>query len=111
MLTQAGELPRSSPQTLLDAGCGVALIPHVLAYWGFQVTALASCPRAVEVAAQHRPGEAELARCVPVWEPCTGEHADLFVRRLVEDPARSLRRLRDFAAPGGAVAYRAGDWF
>ena len=31
MLTEVGELPRSSPQSLLDAGCGIALIPLVLA--------------------------------------------------------------------------------
>src|SRR5205814_1016037 len=48
MLTEAGELPRSSPQTLLDAGCGIALIPHVLAYWGFQVTAVDSCSPAIQ---------------------------------------------------------------
>jgi hypothetical protein len=30
---------------------------------------------------------------------------------LVEDPARSLERLRSFRAPGGSVAYTAGDWF
>ncbi len=29
MLTAAGELPRSTPQTLLDAGCGVALTPYL----------------------------------------------------------------------------------
>jgi chemotaxis methyl-accepting protein methylase len=30
---------------------------------------------------------------------------------LVEDPARSLQRLREFQAPGGLVTYSAGDWF
>lgn len=110
MLTNAGELPRQSPQTLLDAGCGIALIPHILASWGFRVTAVDSCPVAVEVAARQQPSEEELARCVPIWEPCS----DSPVPRswtLVEDPARSLRRLREFAAPGGSVSYLVGDWF
>jgi SAM-dependent methyltransferase len=107
MLTAAGELPRSSPQTLLDAGCGIALIPHVLAYWGFQVTAVDSCPGAIEVVSQQRLSETELARCVPIWDPCT----DMPRARIhVEDPARSLQRLRDFKAPGGSVSYIVGDW-
>jgi SAM-dependent methyltransferase len=108
MLTEAGELPRSSPQTLLDCGCGIALIPHVLAFWGFQVTAIDSCPRAIEVASQHRPGEEELARCVPIWDPCAAIPGAL---EEVKDPARSLQRLRSFQAPGGSVSYIAGDWF
>jgi SAM-dependent methyltransferase len=109
MLTTAGELPlRSSPQALLDAGCGIALIPYVLAFWGFQVTAIDSCPRAIEVAAQHRPNEEELARCVPIWDPCKDMPG---CRQLVEDPARSLELLRSFQAPGGSVSYLAGDWF
>jgi SAM-dependent methyltransferase len=108
MLCRAGELPRSSPQTLLDAGCGIALIPRVLAFWGFQVTAIDCCPRAIEVASGQRPTEEELAQCVPIWEPCEdmpGAH------ELVDDPARSLQRLRDFQAPGGSVSHIAGDWF
>ena len=107
VLSQATELPRSSPQTWLDAGCGIALIPHVLASWGFQVTAIDSCSRAIEVASQHRPREEELARCVPIWDPVRGHTG---VRELVEDSARSLQRLRSFRAPGGSVVYMAGDW-
>jgi SAM-dependent methyltransferase len=108
MLAQARELPRSSPQTLLDAGCGIALIPHVLAFWGFQVTAVDASPAAIEVASAHRPGEEELARCVPIWDPV----ADMpGVRERVEDPARSVQRLRSFRAPGGSVRFLAADWF
>src|SRR5262249_22514380 len=107
MLSQAGELPRSAPQTLLDAGCGIALIPHVLAFWGFRVTAIDSCPRAIEVASRHRPTEEELARCVPIWDPCKVMPG---ARELVEDPARSLQLLRSFKAPGGSVSHIAGDW-
>src|SRR5262249_29650806 len=70
MLSAAGELPRSAPQPLLDAGCGVALIPHVLAFWGFRVTAVDSCAKAVEVASRYQPSEEELTRCVPIWDPC-----------------------------------------
>ena len=108
MLTEAGELPRSSPQTCLDAGCGIALIPHLLTFWGFQVTAVDSCPAAIKVASQYRPGEEDLARCIPIWDPSRGMPG---VRELVEDPARSRQRLRSFQAPGGSVSYLAGDWF
>ena len=107
MLADAGELPRSSPQTLLDAGCGIALIPHVLARWGFRVTALDSCPAAIEIASRHLPSEEELARCAPIWEHCEELPG---ARELVEDPARSLQRLREFQAPGGSVTYAVGDW-
>jgi SAM-dependent methyltransferase len=108
MLGQAHELPRSAPMTLLDGGCGVALIAHVLAYWGFRVTAVDSCPRAVEVASGYRPTEADLAGCVPIWDPCPDMPGAF---ELVDDAARSLGRLRDFRAPGGSVEYLAGDWF
>jgi len=109
VLTTAGELPmRSSPSTILDAGCGIALIPHILAFWGFQVTAVDSCPQAIEGASRHRPTEEELARCVPIWETCKDWPG---ARELVEDPARSVERLRSFKAPGGSVSYLTGDWF
>jgi SAM-dependent methyltransferase len=107
MLSQAGELPRSSPLTLLDAGCGIALIPHVLAYWGFQVAAIDACPQAIQIAARHQPTEEALARCVTIWDPCPEMPSS---QKLVEDPVRSRQRLRDFQVCGGSVSYRAGDW-
>jgi SAM-dependent methyltransferase len=109
MMTAAGELPRrATSRTFLDAGCGIALIPHVLAYWGFQVTAIDSCGQAIEVAAPREPSEEELARCVPIWDPC---HDGSNCRVWVEDPARSLQRLRSYQAPGGSVSYSCMDWF
>jgi SAM-dependent methyltransferase len=108
MLRAAGELPpRQNPPTFLDAGCGIALIPHVLAFWGFQVTAIDLCPQAVELASLHRPAEEELARCVPIWEPSKDFPGASI---LVEDADRSLQRLRSYQAPGGSVTYLAGDW-
>jgi SAM-dependent methyltransferase len=101
-------LPRSSTQTFLDAGCGIALIPQLLAFWGFCVTAVDSCPRAIDIASHHQPTEEELARCVPILDPCQDMPG---ARELVEDPARSIKRLREFKAPGGAVSYIAGDWY
>jgi SAM-dependent methyltransferase len=108
MLAQAGELPRSSAQTLLDAGCGIAQIPQLLAFWGFRVTAIDSCPRAIEIASQRPATEEELARSVPIWEPCQDMPG---ARVLVEDPIRSRTRLKEFQAPGEAVQFIAGDWF
>jgi 2-polyprenyl-3-methyl-5-hydroxy-6-metoxy-1,4-benzoquinol methylase len=108
MLLETGELPCFSPQPLLDAGCGISLIPHVLASWGFQVTAIDSCPQAIEVASQSRPSEEELALCLPIWDPCDDWPGTF---KLVEDPARSLQLLRSFHAPGGSVSYVAADWF
>ncbi len=108
ILTNLGELPRrSTPQTFLDAGCGISLVPHVLAYWGFHVTGIDSCPHAIEVAQKHRPSEEELARCVPIWDPCADAPR---ARELVDDPARSLQKLQSFQVPGGFVSYIVGDW-
>jgi SAM-dependent methyltransferase len=110
MLRRAGELPLSPsrPRTLLDAGCGIALIPHVLAFWGFRVTAIDSSQQAIEVASGHRPTEEELARCISIWDPFDDMPNAL---ALVESPERSLQRLRAFQAPGGSVSYLVGDWF
>jgi SAM-dependent methyltransferase len=109
MLTDAKELPqKSADRTFLDAGCGIAVIPHLLAYWGFQVTAVDVCPRAIAWAQAHTPSAEELARCISVWETCQdwpGCH------ELVEDPARSLVQLRRFQSPGGGIRYIASDWF
>lgn len=72
------------------------------------MTAVDASPAAIEVASAHRPGEEELALCVPIWDPC----ADMpGVRQLVEEPARSLQRLRSFRAPGGSVTFLTADWF
>jgi SAM-dependent methyltransferase len=105
-LRQCGELPTSTPQTLLDAGCGITVVPHILACWGFRVTAVDCCERAIEVAAQYEPTEEQLARCLPIWEDCQAYGGQV----LVEDPARSLQRLRDFMTPGGTLTYLADDW-
>ena len=89
MLTAAEELPRSSPQTLLDAGCGIALIPHLLAFWGFQVTAIDLCPQAIEIGSHHQPTEEELC-AYPIYY--------------------QIPRPPPGQPPGGPVAYRIGDW-
>lgn len=90
MLTEAGELPRTTPQTILDAGAGLALTPYLFEYWGFSVTALDLCPEAVAIASRYRPTEA-LLRTYPIhWS--------------------SQHSAQGFQAPGGSLAYRAGDW-
>jgi SAM-dependent methyltransferase len=108
MLSQAGELPRTSPQTILDAGCGIALTPRVLEFWGFQVTAIDLCPKAIEIASQYEPTEEDLAGCVRILDPCEGRRN---VFELVDDPARSLQGLRDLKGLGGSASYLVGDWF
>ncbi len=108
MLTTAGELPSVQSVPLLDAGCGIALIPHLLAQWGFKVTAIDSCPLAIQVAAEYGPTDEEVARCIEIWDPDEGRPRT-YTR--VDDPARSLKRLQGFQAPGGLVNYIAADWF
>ena len=89
MLLEAGELPRSSPQTLIDAGCGITIIPHLLAFWGFHVTAIDYSPQAIEWAAALQPAPHELASYpIPFFSP----------------------QQERFPAPGGSVSYRVGDW-
>lgn len=89
MLLEAGELPRLSPQTLIDAGCGITIIPHLLAFWGFHVTAIDYSPQAIEWAAALQPAPHELATYPIPFFSEQQEH---------------------FPAPGGSVAYRVGDW-
>jgi SAM-dependent methyltransferase len=109
MLTGLGELPRQpDPVTILEAGCGISLIPHLLAYWGFCVTAVDSCSQAVARAAQQHPTEEELARCIRIWVPITESRRTF---ELVEDPAQSLAKLRSYQSPGGSVRFLAHDWF
>lgn len=105
-LEKIGELPRSTPKTILDAGCGVALIPHILALWGFKVTAIDFSEKAIEIASQLQPSEEDLAKCVPFWEI---DRKDGYTR-LVTDKSRLLRRLRTFKAQGGSVSFAACDW-
>ncbi len=108
VLTATKSLPTIPGQTLLDAGCGIALIPHILAYWGFQVTAIDSCASAIEVAAQQQPTEEELAQCIRIWEPCSDFPG---MREMVADPIRALKELRRFQMPHGSVRYLLCDWF
>ncbi len=89
MLLEAGELPRSSPQTLIDAGCGLTIIPHLLAFWGFHVMAIDYSPQAIEWAVAHQPTPDDLATYpIPFFE----------------------QQREHFPAPGGSVSYRVGDW-
>jgi SAM-dependent methyltransferase len=109
LLPALGEIPRgpSSPQqTLLDAGCGVSLIPHVLAYWGFQVTAVDLSAQAVEWARRQEPDEVELARCIPAWEvSASGMSATM-----LEDPEQSLAMLREYRSYRGSLRFLHCDW-
>lgn len=89
MLLEAGELPRSSPQTVTDAGCGITIIPHLLASWGFHVTAIDYSAQAIEWASALQPTPDELAT-YPI-------------------PFFSEQR-EHFPAPGGSVSYLVGDW-
>jgi|GEM_PF-3758797 len=108
MLAKIGELPKPNmSRSFLDAGCGIALIPQVLSYWGFQVTAIDFCAKAIE-AAKHLPhNEAELAQCIP--------SRDFFREESGQSPhqddfAWPLQKLQSYRSPGGSVAYLVGDW-
>ena len=107
MLTRAGELPRTTPCRLLDAGCGISLTPWLLSHWGFDVTAIDSCPLAITEAYRLDPDEEDLARCVQVWE--SGPRSQGYI--LSEDPKRSLQRLRGYRSKEGSLAYFRRDWF
>lgn len=108
MLEETERIPRTSPATMLDAGCGISLIPHLLAYIGFTVTGLDLCATAVDLTQGYDPAEEDLARCVPVWDQVPGSPR---VRELVNDPLRSLQRLQQLHVRGGAVRFQVDDWF
>ena len=109
MLLSAKELPPASSQrTFLDAGCGIALIPHLLAYWGFRVIAVDLCADAIKSVTDKSPSEECFARCVPIWERYPPDSNSF---QLMDDPGRSIERLRSFQSSGGSLKYLACDWF
>jgi SAM-dependent methyltransferase len=106
-LRDAGELPCPSLRRVLDAGCGMTLLPQILTHWGFQVTALDASPHAIAYTRQVLPDEAEMAACIRIWE----DHPSIqHARCLVEDPVRSLEQFRAWVRPGGSLTHVAGDW-
>jgi SAM-dependent methyltransferase len=109
VLPRLGEVPRRSGQvnsTILDAGCGISLIPEVLAFWGFRVTAVDSSSHVIQAIRDRRPREIDLAKCIPVLElSASGNSATS-----IEDPDRSLQLLRNFRAEGGSLRQLLCDW-
>jgi len=99
--------PDISAPRVLDAGCGLSVVPNVLAYWGFHVTAIDSCENAVTVIRNRNPTELELAKCIKIWEPCQGME-DTF--ELVDEPTRSLKTLKKYKSAGGTLNYLQADW-
>lgn len=109
MLREAGTLPLAgSPGMFLDAGCGISLIPHLVAYWGFQVTAIDPSDVAIDHVRDRAHDEATLARCVQILVPCP-DMPDALME--VDDPGQRLQHLRSLHVPGGSVRYRQCDWF
>ena len=107
MLQAAGELPCQAPRRILDAGCGMTSLPHMLRLWGFDVTALDISTKAIAIARQLSPSEDDLAACLPIWEPHpTREHC----RICIDDPVRSRERFRALLRPGGSLVHQVGDW-
>lgn len=105
-LRALGWLPFSGqPPRVLDAGCGIALIPRLFAYWGYQVTAVDLCPGAIAIAKTYQADEVELAKCIDLWRTETGRSYSRVI-----DPKLSLRELREACRPGGSVRYLVADW-
>ena len=92
---------------VLDAGCGLSVIPNLLVYWGFHVTAIDSCESAITVSRNRKPTELELAKCIKIWEPRQGMKNTF---TLIDDPARSLERLKKYKSEGGTLNYLQADW-
>jgi SAM-dependent methyltransferase len=99
--------PDAPPYRVLDAGCGVAAIPHILKYWGFDVTAVDLSSRAIEFCKGLDPSERDLAQCIIVWEPSTLIPGTLME---VKDPERALNLLRTYRSTKGQLTYMYADW-
>jgi SAM-dependent methyltransferase len=97
----------SKPCHVLDAGCGISLIPYIFKYWGLQVTALDICEKSIELARGYNPDESDLAKCILVLEP---EPALNGWFKCVDDPERSLAALKKYQSSNGSLSYMAGDW-
>lgn len=90
---------------ILDAGCGISLIPRILAYWGYHVTAVDLCREALAFAESYPHDEVEMAKCIKIWE------REERWATCVEDPVRSLNQLRLRRGDAGSVRYLHCDWF
>ncbi|MCW8132847.1 MAG: class I SAM-dependent methyltransferase [Planctomycetota bacterium] len=63
------ELPRLKAwglKRVLDAGCGITLLPYILQYAGFQVTAVDISAQAIAYLKDLRPDEAALSKCLVI---------------------------------------------
>ncbi len=91
----------------LDAGCGIALTPDVLAHWGLDVTAVDLSETAIDFGRNRTPSESELARCIWIWEPVPNTQVAC---QLMKKPLRSLEILRQRHMPDGKVHRVKADW-
>lgn len=85
------EHPDWEVNSILDAGCGLALAPYVLKHWGYQVTALDISQNAIEFIETFNPTEDQLASCLNYYRP-------------------NLPLLRTKQKDGGSLHFVADDW-
>jgi SAM-dependent methyltransferase len=93
--------------SVLDAGCGISLLPYLLQYWGYRVTAIDSSQAAIDFLKDHAPAQEVLARCVEVLEPHPTAAGACFVRT---ELARTLPALQKRRAEGGSLELIRASW-
>lgn len=92
--------------SILDAGCGISLLPFVLQYWGFDVTALDTSAVAIKFLEQQKPTEVDLAKCIEILEP----HSNGLSATVIRDINRTLPELRKRQCASGKLQFIHSDW-
>lgn len=114
LMTTLPELTSWEINSILDAGCGISLMPYVLEYWGYQVTAIDISKSAIKFLKGFSPTESELARCLRINEPYLDFKDKLppgiNISMVVDDIEKTTPFLKNNYVSGGSLNFIAGDW-
>lgn len=99
-------------ETVLEAGCGLGLAPHLLAHWGYKVTATDISPVAIQFLKSRIVSESELAKTMVMLVPFEPDHPGygLGGHYYVMDHDTKLAFLRARQRPGGSLQFLKLDW-
>ena len=101
------EFPPHLPKTFLDVGCGISLNPHLMAFIGFEVTAVDFSYQAISYACKLKPNDDELINYLYSIYPLNYKDGKSYSRHKRNS---YLKQLRKSQTKRGSVTYIQGDW-
>lgn len=96
--------------SILDAGCGLSLIPEVLRYWGHDVTAVDLSSSAIDLNRARDVTAKEMAECIQILIPIEDSLYTFPCFHLDKDPAKKIELLESKKRSGGRLEWIAGDY-